>query len=184
MLENEHKNPTINRFHSATKVIGCTDYEQNPLNIVGCSVVTKAGWTDVQTYGQRDGAGHDNTLQPEWAKGNKNCEQYIHFYTYYCSLLIKIESQAIFPACISAWCKQWWQIATQSSTKWPSNLMEASVNTDTHHSQLSYWALNSPAWINNQMTWKMWLHCWSLKWISNFIPLAIYGKCVLLKSNS
>ena len=43
MLENEHKNPTINRVHAATKVIGCTEYKQNPLNIVGCRVVTRVG---------------------------------------------------------------------------------------------------------------------------------------------
>ena len=43
--ENEHKKPIIDRVY-APMVIGCTKYKQNPLNIVGCRVVTRAGWTD------------------------------------------------------------------------------------------------------------------------------------------
>ena len=46
ILENEHRNPIINRVHDPTKVTGFTEYEQNPLNIVGCGVITRAGQMD------------------------------------------------------------------------------------------------------------------------------------------
>ena len=41
-------------------VNGCVKYEQNPLNIAGCWVVTRT-----------EGAGHDNTLWPEKAESKK-----------------------------------------------------------------------------------------------------------------
>ena len=67
MLENEHRNPIIKRIHDPTNVNGCTKYEHNPLNSVGCRVVTRAGRltngrTDGLTDGRTDSAGHDNTL--------------------------------------------------------------------------------------------------------------------------
>ena len=42
-LKNKHRDHIINRVHAPTKVNGFTKYEQNPLNIVGCRVVTRAG---------------------------------------------------------------------------------------------------------------------------------------------
>ena len=47
LLDNEHRNPIINRVDAPIKVNDCTKYEQDPLNIVGCRVVTMAGQTDV-----------------------------------------------------------------------------------------------------------------------------------------
>ena len=43
--ENEHTNPIINKVHAPTKVNGCAKYEQDPLNIVGCRVITKTSHT-------------------------------------------------------------------------------------------------------------------------------------------
>ena len=56
---------------------GCTKYEHDSLNIVGCRVVINVRWTDEQTNGQMDrqkegqgdGAGHNNNLQPKWVEG-------------------------------------------------------------------------------------------------------------------
>ena len=49
-------------------------YENDPLNMVGCSVVMRVGWTHRQRDGwtevRTDGAGH-NTLPPEWAEDKK-----------------------------------------------------------------------------------------------------------------
>ena len=61
--KNEHRNPITKWFYAPTKVRGCTKYEQDPVNTVGCRVVMMAGqadgqtdrWTDRQT----DSAGSD-----------------------------------------------------------------------------------------------------------------------------
>ena len=52
-LENEHRNPIINRVYASTTVNDCTKYEHDPLNIVGCKVVMKAGQADGQMDRQR-----------------------------------------------------------------------------------------------------------------------------------
>ena len=44
--KNKHRNPIINKVHAPTKVNSCTKYEQNPLNNVGCRVVTRVGQPD------------------------------------------------------------------------------------------------------------------------------------------
>ena len=44
----EHRTPIINRVHAHTKANGWARYEQDPWNIVGCRVVTRAGRTDGQ----------------------------------------------------------------------------------------------------------------------------------------
>ena len=46
ILENEPRNPIINRIHAPTKVNGCPNCEQDLLNIVGCRMVMSAGQTD------------------------------------------------------------------------------------------------------------------------------------------
>ena len=73
ILDNEHSNPIINTIHAHTKVNNWTTYKQDKWNIVGRRVVTKSG----RTYGRADGAGHDNTLRPEWAEG-KNVVIYVY----------------------------------------------------------------------------------------------------------
>ena len=47
--KNEHRNPITNWFYAPTKVRGCTKYEHDPINTVGCSVVMTAGQADGQT---------------------------------------------------------------------------------------------------------------------------------------
>ena len=37
----------INRVHAPTMVNGCTIYEEDPLNTVGCRMGTRTGWMDV-----------------------------------------------------------------------------------------------------------------------------------------
>ena len=51
-------NNEIKGVHAPTKVIRCTEYEQNPLNIVGSRVVTTLGQTDGRADRWIDGAGH------------------------------------------------------------------------------------------------------------------------------
>ena len=58
-------NKIINRVHAPTKVNGCTKYEQDPLNIVGCRVVSNKGETD----GQRDGQTMQGTTIPYGPNG-------------------------------------------------------------------------------------------------------------------
>ena len=48
--ENEHRDPMINRVHDPTMVNGCTKYEHDPLDIVGCRAVTRAGWTSHHVF--------------------------------------------------------------------------------------------------------------------------------------
>ena len=45
--------PIIHKVHAPTKANDCVKYKQNPLNIVGCRVVTRAGQMDRQKDGQR-----------------------------------------------------------------------------------------------------------------------------------
>ena len=68
-LENEHRKPIINTFHAPTKVNGCTKYEQDLLNIVGCRVVMRAGRTDGQTDGWMDGQTKQGTTVPYGLNG-------------------------------------------------------------------------------------------------------------------
>ena len=42
ILENKYRDPIINRVN-APEVNGTTKYEDDPLNIVGCTAVTTAG---------------------------------------------------------------------------------------------------------------------------------------------
>ena len=42
--KNEHRNPIINGVYATIQVNGCTKHDR--LNIIGCRLVTRAGWVD------------------------------------------------------------------------------------------------------------------------------------------
>ena len=42
-LENEQRDSKIYKVHASSKGNGCTKCEQDPLDILGCRVITKAG---------------------------------------------------------------------------------------------------------------------------------------------
>ena len=76
ILQNEQKNPIINKVHAPTNVKGCTIYIQDLLNIVGCNEGGTDGWKD-----GTEGAGHTNTLwpnEPRVISQNLNTQQMPH----------------------------------------------------------------------------------------------------------
>ena len=59
ILENEHSKPIISRVYAPTEINGSVKYEQNPLHIVVCRVVKRAGQMD----GWTDSTSRNNTLR-------------------------------------------------------------------------------------------------------------------------
>ena len=79
ILENVHRNLIINRAHVPIKGNGCTKYEQNPFNSVGCRVVTKTGRMDGRTDRRTDRLSRTRQY-PQLTKSN-NYKHIMNFIT-------------------------------------------------------------------------------------------------------
>ena len=91
------RDPIIHRVHAPTKANDCVKlYEQNPLNTVGCRVVTRAGQMDKQKDRYRRAGQYPTAQMSKMSRGWKwNNWYHLHFYCNYHIVYFQLKTNSV-----------------------------------------------------------------------------------------